>query len=1166
MAEKNEVMLKAAGYKPAWRRWLRNRWTIGLGLTLLGYTLGGFFLAPWLAKRYLPPYVDQQLGHRLSLGQVRINPFLFTLEVKDFQLADSAAEPLLEYRRLLVDFNLESIVRWAWTFADITVESPTLHLVLDQTGRLNLDRLLDRMAGKGKSPGPEQSEADRPVRLLFKRFNLSEGTLHFTDHSGPQPVMAIFAPLAIECSSIATLPEQSGAYKVTAILPQGGRLAWWGEVSLVPLASHGTLIVNEFQPAVLWEFFQERFRLARPEGHAHLKLDYRFSHVAGKTDFVVQPLLFRLDDLVVREKEGGRSLLQLAALKVAEARFDLARRELHLPSITVHQGELSAEVGQDGLLDWQRLYQPPAKEGEVSIAAAANEGGEGGQEGPGPDPWRLKVDTFSLTELALHYSDQKRSIPFFLEIGESSLDLAAEAEVGAGPPALRVSDLTLMLRSIASRETAVGEPLWNLAEARVAGGSFALADRKIQVESLILGGGRAEVQRTAAGTIRQLAVFGPAPTEPAGQSEEHPPGPSLPDWRFLLERLELVDFDLDFADQGFDPALEYDLRDLGLVAEGLDTASPEPIRFSARTQVAQGGIVETEGTLAQNGEKISTKLKVEHLNLRPLEPLLGKYLQLRLPSGDLSLDSQLAYQAKQTDRAGPGLAIEGRVGINDLLLEESGGKDRLLAWQELMANGVAFSMDPPSLAIAEINVEKPAAKIVIRADGSLNLARLVKEQAPAASPETSPMPAKQPEKDSFPLQLERVRLENGVVEFADLSLALPFTTRIEQFKGTVLNITGDPTARATLQFSGLVDQYGQAGAEGTLAPLDPKHFTDIKVKFRNVELLPISPYTVTFAGRRVASGRLDLDLGYKIKDSELLGDHRAVMRNFRLGERVESPSALDLPLDLAIALLTDGEDKIDVAVPVRGNLDNPKFSYGHVIWQAVLNLLTKIVTAPFQALGALFGAGSTQPDRVFFEPGKSEPAPPEREKLQQVAAALNQRPQLTLTVHGVFARDLDGKSLRDMAVRGSLARLLDVALSPGEDPGPVAFDHAKTQHGLEELAGGTGAMAEFQAAYESSAGVKARRVNPVLALLGKGSDDQEFYRALFQHLVDTAPLAEEELRNLAATRRDAVIRELKDRAGLAPERLVAGPVQEAENGKPPVTMILELGVRTTAGK
>lgn len=1169
MAEEKKVTPKAGGDWPAWRRWLNKRWTLALVLTLLGYTLAGFLLAPWLINRYLPRYVDQQLGHQLSLGQVQINPFLCTLEVRDFRLADGAGEPLLQYRRLLVDFELESIVRWAWTFADITVEAPTLHLVLDQAGRLNLDKLLGRLPAKAENPAPAQNEDVRPVRLFFKRFFLTEGTLLFSDRSGPQPIMTTFAPVAMEFTGISTLPEINGTYTLTAMLPQGGRLGWRGGVSLLPLAAHGTLIVNDFQPAAIWDFFQERFRLARPEGHAHLKLNYRFSKTAGKTDFVIHPLLFRLDDLVVREKEREHPLLQLASLELTEARFDLIRRELHLPSITLRRGELSAEMGQDGLLNWQRFYLPPANSAAIAPAAAAvnDGGGGGGKKAPETArPWRLKVDSFSLAELVLRYSDQSRGAPFSLEIEKSSLALAAEAEVGAGPPALRISDLTLQLQGLDSRETAEGQPLWSLAEARLAGGSFALADGLVRVESMILDGGSAEVQRTAAGSIRQLEVFGAPPREPVGQPGEHPADPSSPDWRLQLERLELADFDLDLADQGFSPALQYELRDLGLVAEKLDTASTEPITFSARTQVAQGGIVEAEGTLAQNGEKLSSRLKVEHLNLRPLEPLLGKYLLLRLASGDLSVDSQLVYQAKKTDQSEPGLKVSGRVGINDLLLQESDGKERFLAWQELQVNGLDFSLAPVSLAIAEINVLKPETKIVILKDGGVNLSQLVKKQTPSVSPETSTMPAAQPRKELFPLQVERVRLENGVLEFADLSLALPFAARIEQFKGTALNITGDPTDRATLKFSGLVDQYGQANVDGSLAPLDPRHFMDIKVNFRNVELLPISPYTVTFAGRRVASGRLDLDLHYKIDDRELQGDHRVVLRNFNLGERVESPNALDLPLDLAIALLTDREDKIDVAVPVRGNLDNPQFSYGHVIWQAVRNLLTKIVTAPFQALGALFGAGSTQPDRVFFDPGQAEPAPPEREKLRQVAAVLNQRPQLILTVHGAFARNLDGKSLKDMAVRRSLAALLEVTLQPGEDPGPVAFNQAKTQRALEELAGGSGAVAQFQVAYETAAGVKARRVNPLLALLGKGSDDLEFYRSLFQHLVDNAPLAEEELRNLAATRRDAVISELRDGAGLVPERLVSGSLKEAETDKPPVSITLELGVPPAGGK
>jgi hypothetical protein len=354
-----------------------------------------------------------------------------------------------------------------------------------------------------------------------------------------------------------------------------------------------------------------------------------------------------------------------------------------------------------------------------------------------------------------------------------------------------------------------------------------------------------------------------------------------------------------------------------------------------------------------------------------------------------------------------------------------------------------------------------------------------------------------------------------------------------------------------------VGAFGLAKVDGALAPMAPKRFTDIKVLFRNVDLPPLSPYTVTFAGRRIASGRLDLDLGYRIEKSELLGDNKVLLRHFTLGERVESPSALSLPLDLAIALLTDSQGRIDVAVPVRGNVDHPEFSYGHLIWQAVRNILSRIATAPFRALGSLLGFGSEEADTVLFAPGQSEVAPPEREKLYKVAEILDQREKLLLTVHGTFVRDLDGAVI----VRRALAKRLGATLAPEEDP-PADFAQAKTQRGLE-LMTGSADLAAFQAEYEKSAGRKVRRVNPALALVGRGSsDDLDFYKALFEHLVKTAPFVGQELQGLAARRRVAMIQELVVSTGLTPESVAAGvKAEEAQGQDGAVPVRMELSVR-----
>ena len=294
-------------------------------------------------------------------------------------------------------------------------------------------------------------------------------------------------------------------------------------------------------------------------------------------------------------------------------------------------------------------------------------------------------------------------------------------------------------------------------------------------------------------------------------------------------------------------------------------------------------------------------------------------------------------------------------------------------------------------------------------------------------------------------------------------------------------------------------------------------------------MMPLSPYSATFAGRAIASGKLNLDLGYNIKDSELLGENSVVLEDFTLGDRIDSPSAMDLPLDLAIALLTDSEGKIDIAVPIRGNIDHPEFSYGQVIRQALFNLLSKIVTAPFRALAALFGSHSQNLDTVLFEPGRAELAPPEQEKLKNLAEVLGKRKQLQLTVHGGFEPGVDGTALKSLQVRRTLAQNLGVKLEADEDPGPVAYDNAKTQRALENLAGSK--LAAFEAGYEEMTGHKAKRVNPALALLGRASEDRDFYHALFDYLVETAPLPQTELETLAEQRGKAIVQELTGRAG-----------------------------------
>lgn len=265
-----------------------------------------------------------------------------------------------------------------------------------------------------------------------------------------------------------------------------------------------------------------------------------------------------------------------------------------------------------------------------------------------------------------------------------------------------------------------------------------------------------------------------------------------------------------------------------------------------------------------------------------------------------------------------------------------------------------------------------------------------------------------------------------------------------------------------------------------------------------------------------------------------------MLQKFTLGERVEAPGALDLPLDLSVALLTDSNGKIDIGVPVSGDLNDPKFSYGNVIGQALAGAITGIVSAPFRMLGAIFGGSGENLDAIAFEPGNAAIQPPGREKLKKVAEALVKRPQLKLVVEGQYG-EVDRTTLRERDVAAAVASQLRRPVPQGEPPVRVNPADAKTQRALEALfseRNSAQALTQFATELEKARGKPIQRVNPLLAAAGKPSADVPFYEALLKRLIDSAQVPDEALRKLAEARARAVTDHL--------EKTLAVPIARIE--------------------
>jgi hypothetical protein len=363
------------------------------------------------------------------------------------------------------------------------------------------------------------------------------------------------------------------------------------------------------------------------------------------------------------------------------------------------------------------------------------------------------------------------------------------------------------------------------------------------------------------------------------------------------------------------------------------------------------------------------------------------------------------------------------------------------------------------------------------------------------------------------------------VDFADHSLVLPFSTRVTSMDGAISGLSGAPGRHAALELQGEIAESGEAHARGSIDVAQPTRFTDITVSFDNVVMPPLTPYSATFLGRRIAGGRLWLTLDYRLENERLLGRNEVTARDLELGDKLDVPGALELPLDLAVALLTDSEGRISVNVPITGDIGNPDFAVGPAIRAALGNVVRRMVSAPFRALAALLGGGKDQEElgRVAFDPGSAAIPGAERGKLDALAKALAERPQLRVTVHAPFDPERDAAALREDGLRRDLAQALGRPTPAGEPPPPVALDDPSTRRALARLA--------------------AERL-PEGAGPAPAEHDAASRRALFERLVQAQPLPENAERVLAARRAQAITRSLAA-AGVGEARLQAGSIEAA---------------------
>lgn len=649
---------------------------------------------------------------------------------------------------------------------------------------------------------------------------------------------------------------------------------------------------------------------------------------------------------------------------------------------------------------------------------------------------------------------------------------------------------------------------------------FDLRKQQLRVGKVLVDGLAAPVVRETDGRLNWRRVLAEVPPANAPHSTAKasaaPAASAGKPWQVSLPDVQVRNTRIALQDQAVTPALTLDVNALQLTVKDYESSNAKPLTVALNTRLGELGELGASGQV--NLKDISAHLQVtsKDLDLRLAQAYLTPYLRMELRSGLLT--SQLQVDLASLDPLT--FTVGGDVDIMQLHTLDTIKNQDLLKWQQLQLSGVHYQHGE-RLDIAAVTLQAPYARFVINENRSTNLSELV-IPVQAAPAEATTSPATAPAK-ALAIKIAGIDISDGSANFADYSLTPSFATAIAQLNGRIGTLDNQQNAPAELAIKGKVDRYAPVSIDGSLTPFDPLQRLDIHARFKRVELTTLTPYSGKFAGYRIRKGRLNLDLHYQIQQGRLTAQNKVVLEELQLGEKVESPDAVDLPVRLAIALLKDPKGNIKVELPIEGDLNNPTFSVGPVIWKTLRNLIVRVVKSPFSFIGGLIkGDSSENLDSVAFAPGHSELTGDAIGKLKTLTAALQERPELRLEVEGASARHIDGEPMARQLLEGEFR---------------TAYIRQLQQHGKKLPADETALQVPPNDKPALLAGIYAEQFEKQPPAEWAALAAAERHSRMQQAILDRLADSERRLRQLARERAAAIKAWLVEEGGLGDARI-----------------------------
>lgn len=440
---------------------------------------------------------------------------------------------------------------------------------------------------------------------------------------------------------------------------------------------------------------------------------------------------------------------------------------------------------------------------------------------------------------------------------------------------------------------------------------------------------------------------------------------------------------------------EFLLRDISIRIPCIDLSTMKT-NLGLDLCLGDSATLHTDLRLSENAENYFVNLQLDNLGVGIAQPYLDHSLNVDSLRGSLHLD----LQAEGVTDHILDFDLKGGITLNDVSLQDTEGYT-LGAIDSIFAGIKKFNMSENYLNLSRLYISGVRSEYITHEDKSTNFDIVLggREQHTDTTifekigDTIAAEFIEVQEKEGIKIFVDELCLDHTSFLYEDYTLPSPFHYEIKDLKLTSNNFNFEGTN--TVKLEAVLNDVGKLNAQwqGSLDGLENHNLT---LMLNNLKLTDFSPYTIQLFGFPLEKGTLSFHSQNIITNGNLNGINKLQMASPVVGDKLKDvePVIDHIPLKLGMYLLTDKDDKLNIDLPISGNIEDPEFSYFKTILKVFGSMMIKVTTAPFRLLAS---DGDIQ--YIEYELMEHDFTAEEYTQLDDIALTMLDKPEVSITLN-----------------------------------------------------------------------------------------------------------------------------------------------------------------------